>query len=321
MSGETLSIYDARETRAALPFGELIESLRSAFHRNAPVPVRHHHDLPQKNGRHATLLLMPAWERGGFLGTKIVTVHSGNTQLGLPSVHSTYLLADEATGAPVAILDGNEITARRTAAVSALAAASLARRSSQTMLLVGAGRVASLLPAAMREVLPIRRVLVWNRNGERAADLVRALRDQGFAADVAGDLAAAVAASDVVSCATLATTPLIRRAWLKPGTHLDLVGGFTPSMREADDQCIVDARLYVDTIAALSEAGDLSQPLSAGLIEETDIVATLSGLCSGEDKGRQCEEEITLFKSVGTAIADLAAGVLAHRFLGAGAGR
>lgn len=316
---DTMRVFGADETRAALPFAALIATLRETFGRDISAPVRHHHDLPQADGAIATLLLMPAWERGGFLGTKIVTVHPRNADEGSPSVYSTYMLADEASGRPLAIMDGNEITARRTVAISALAASLIARQASQTLLLVGAGRIAALLPEAMREVLPIRQVLVWNKRPARAEDLVRTLIEQGIDAQLAPSLREAVASSDIVSCATLSTAPLVEGAWVRPGTHVDLVGGFTPTMREVDDQCIANARIFIDTPAATSEAGDLSQPLAAGLIKPADILATLADLCAGRFRGRQNDKEITLFKSVGTALSDLAAGALAYRALGAGA--
>ena len=294
---------DAAATAAALPFDRLIPALRDAFAGNATVPDRHHHAMPGG----ATLLLMPAWQ-ADWLGVKIVTVHPGNAAHGLPAVHSTYLLSEAATGRPVLMLDGDTLTARRTAAASALAASFLAPPDASRLLLVGAGRVASLLPAAHRTIRPIREVRVWNPTPARAEALVAALRQDGFDAARTDDLASAVAWADMVSCATLSTAPLIQGAWLRPSTHLDLVGAFTPAMHEADADAMRGARLFVDTMAALHEAGEL-----AGLAE-ADVCGTLAMLCRG-GAGRTGNER-TVFKSVGTALEDLAAAMLVFELCG-----
>ncbi len=291
---------DAEQTRAALPFSRLIEALRAAFAEGAAAPMRHHHELPHG----AALLLMPAWQ-SDFLGVKLVTVHPANAGRDLPAVHATYLLSDAATGAPLALLDGDVLTARRTAAASALAASFLARGDSSRLLVVGAGRVASLMPEAHASVRPIRVVEVWNPTAGRGDKLVADLRGLGFEARRVDDLAAAVGRADIVSCATLARAPLIEGPWLRPGVHLDLAGAYTPEMREADAASLARATVFADTEAALYESGEL-----AGLAPQ-DLRGTLATLCRGE-KGRRTADEITLFKSVGTALEDLAAARLAY---------
>lgn len=300
---------DAARTRMALSFEELIPSLRDAFAAGAEAPQRHRHALTDG----ASLLLMPAWINRAMLGVKIVSVFPGNGTIGLNAVNSTYLLCDAETGQHIAIIDGNEITSRRTAAVSALAGAFLARADASELLIVGAGHIARLLPAAWRVVRPIKRVRVWNIRHARAIVLADRLRQEGFDARATEDIGAAVRSADIVSCATLAINPVVSGAWLKPGAHLDLVGGFTPVMREADDEAVTRATLFIDTEAALAEAGDLTQPLARGVIGYPNIAATLAMLCRGEHPGRQHPDEITLFKSVGTAVADLAAAALVHR--------
>ena len=293
-----IRLVDAAAVAAALPFARLVPALREAFAAPADAPLRHRHPLADG----ATLLLMPAWRRD-WLGVKVVTVHPGNAARGLDAVHSTYLLSRAATGEPVALIDGDALTARRTAAASALAASFLARTDASRLLVVGAGRVAALLPAAHRAVRPIAEVVVWNRGAARRDALVSALRAEGFAARATDDLAAAVAEADIVSCATLATEPLIEGAWLRPGTHLDLVGAYTPGMREADAAALARGPVYADTLAALAECGEL-----AGWTEER-LAGTLATLCAGRG-GRREAGEITAFKSVGTALEDLAAAVL-----------
>lgn len=291
-------IVDQATTAARLPFPALIEALRAAFIAGADAPLRHRHILPDANG---TLLLMPAWQGKAALGVKIVTVWPDNGKLGLNAVSSTYLLCDGATGHHLAIIDGNELTARRTAAASALAGDYLARPDAARLLVVGAGHVASMLAPAWAAVRPIQTVAVWNRSPAGAERLAADLRAQGFAATATTDLPAAVAAADIVSCATLATSPVISGAWLRPGTHLDLIGAYRPDMREADTQAVQMAQVFIDTDAALAEAGDLTQ---AGPVT---IQGSLFSLCRNEHPGRRGADEITLFKSVGSAIEDLAA--------------
>jgi len=298
-------LIDAAATRAALPMPRLIDALCRAFVAGAETPLRHRHALPDG----ASLLLMPAWQ-GPALGVKLVTVFPGNGARGLNAVSATYLLCDGATGRHLAIMDGNEITGRRTAAASALAGRYLARDDAAHLLIVGSGHVARLMAEAWRAVRPIVRVTVWNIRRPGADRLAAALRAQGIDAGATDDLAAAVAAADIVSCATLSHVPLVQGAWLRPGTHLDLVGAYLPSMREADDAAVRRSRVFIDTEAALVEAGDIIQPLHAGVIGRDDIAGTLFSLCRGEVPGRRDATEITLFKSVGSAIEDLAAATL-----------
>jgi ornithine cyclodeaminase/alanine dehydrogenase-like protein (mu-crystallin family) len=297
---------DAAATAAALPFDALLPALRERFARGCTVPPRQVLDL----GGGVASLVMPAWGQG-FYGLKCINVAPGNAARGLPGLHATYLLHDAATGQPLAMIDGAELTNRRTAAASALAAGWLARPDAKTLLVVGAGRVAALLPAAYRAVRPIERVRVWARRPEAAEALAAEWRSQGLPAAAAPDLAAAAAASDIVSCATLATEPLIQGRWLAPGSHLDLIGSFTPAMREADDACFAGAGLWIDTEEALAKSGDLLGPLSRGVLAAADVRGTLATLALGEAAGRRNATERTVFKSVGTALEDLAAAMLA----------
>jgi ornithine cyclodeaminase len=307
-----MRIFDAEATRAALPFDTLIPALRAMFARGCTVPQRHVHQVaaaPVEAGGF-TSLIMPAWLDGCCYGVKTVNIAPHNAARGLPGLHGTYLLYDAATGAPLALLDGDQITARRTAAASALAASWLARDDASHLLLVGAGQVARLLPAAYRVVRPIRRVTVWARQHQAAQALAAQLQGEGFDAGVAADLPTAVAAADVVSCATLATAPLVQGAWLRPGSHLDLIGSFTPAMREADDACFAGAALYVDTDEALAKSGDLLGPLARGVIQAADVRGTLAALARGTALGRSDAAQRTVFKSVGNALEDLAAAML-----------
>ena len=297
-----MRVLDAAQTSAALPFEALIAALRAAFAEGVASPMRHHHALPDG----ATLLLMPAWQ-SEHIGVKIVTVHPANSRRDLPAVHATYLLSDVQTGVTLALLDGGTLTARRTAAASALAASYLARDDARRLLIVGAGRVASLLAEAHASVRPIGEIEIWNKTAERGRFLADALASRGYLARPVTDLADAVRRADIVSCATVSPTPLVEGEWLRRGAHLDLVGAYTPQMREADAEAVDRASVFADTEAALHECGEL-----AGLRAE-DLCGTLATLCRGESLGRRSAEEITLFKSVGTALEDLAAARLALR--------
>jgi ornithine cyclodeaminase len=307
-----MKVFDAAATCAALPFDRLIAALERLFVSGCEVPARHVHTLSAADGSQGTVLIMPAWLADRYLGIKTVSVYSGNAARGLPGLFSTYTLYDARTGRPLAQIDGDEITSRRTAAASALAASKLARRDARRLLVVGGGRVAALLPQAYREVLSIDEVVVWARRPAQAAERAGAWRAAGLSATAAADLAVAVAQSDVVSCATLATEPLVHGSWLQPGSHLDLIGSFTPQMREADDACFAGASVFVDTDEAARKSGDLLGPLSRGVLSAADIRGTLAELCSGRAAGRQSAAERTVFKSAGTALEDLAAAMLVY---------
>lgn len=304
--------YDRQAVADALPYASLVDALEAAFRGDAVAPDRSHHTIEVPGSPDATLLLMPAWRPGGAVGVKIATIFPGNSARGLPSVAASYLLLDAASGEPRAILEGAELTARRTAAASALASRYLSRRDATSLLMVGTGRLAPQLIAAHATVRSIERVLAWGRRAEAVAALCEQFGDASFEISAATDLREAVRQSDIVSCATLATEPLIRGDWLAPGQHLDLVGAFRPDMREADDVALSRSRVYVDTRGgALSEAGEIVQGLAGGVIDEAAIVGDLFDLARGACAGRRSADEITLFKSVGTALEDLAAAELA----------
>lgn len=296
--------YSAEQVHAALDWERLVDTLAAAFARGAEVPLRHAHRL----GTDDTLLLMPAWS-AATLGVKLVTVMPGAATHGAPTVSALYVLLDRATGAPRALIDGEALTLRRTAATSALAARYLARSSATNLLVIGAGKLAPYLLRAHCALRPaLARVRLWGRNVERAQTLAQELRDEGLPVEVAGDLEQAVRDAHLVTSATTATAPIVRGAWLAPGTHLDLVGGFTPAMREADDAAVARSRIVVDTYrGALAEAGDVVEPLGRGVITRDRLVAELAELVRGERPGRTRDDQITLFKSVGTALEDLAA--------------
>jgi len=307
-----MRLIDAASLEQMLDFPTLIDRLDEAFRLGATVPVRHHHSVPVPGGNDGMLLLMPAWRAGDRIGIKIVTVFPDNAERALPSVLGSYILLDANTGQPLALLDGRALTLRRTAAVSALAARYLASKDAATLLMVGTGALAPYLVRAHAAVRPLQRIMVWGRDRAKAALVAEQLSDLRIPVEVAEDLAQAVPQADIVSCATLSRQPLVQGQWLRPGAHVDLVGGFTPQMREADDAAISRSVVYVDTRdGALSEAGDLTQPIASGILTPDAVRGDLADLARGRVGGRTEIRAITLFKSVGTALSDLAAAELA----------
>lgn len=317
-----MRVITAEDLARLFTYPDLIEALRATFRRNVVTPARHHHTMEIVDEPAATLLLMPAWDdlskgaapahEGGFLGVKIVTVHPGNAARGEASVSGFYCLMAGNTGEPLAVIDGSALTLWRTAAASALAASYLARKNAHRLLMVGAGALAPHLVAAHASIRPIADVAIWNRNRPRAEKLAGVLQGRFYSVQVANDLGKAVRNADIVCCATFARDALVKGEWLKEGAHLDLVGAYTPEMRESDDDAVARASIFVDTRAgAMKEAGDIVLPLRDGIIRSEDIRGDLFDLCRGAIGGRRADDEITLFKSVGTAVEDLAAARLA----------
>lgn len=304
-----MKILDAEAVARLASYRDIVEALRQGFRDEIETPVRHHHDLSPN----AILLLMPAWSRG-WTGLKTVVFKSDNAAQGLPTIQASYLLIDNATGATVAMLDGGEITRRRTAAASALAADYLARPDANTMTLVGAGALGPHFVRAHASVRPIRKVFIHSRTPAKSQALADALARDGLAVAVTDDLEAAVRQSDLVTCVTTSTAPIVRGAWLRPGTHVDLAGAFKPSMRETDAAVVARAQVYVDTRdGALAEAGDLIQARDEGHFDFAAVKGDLFDLCRGRVAGRTSPDQITLFKSCGTAIEDLATAIMVYQ--------
>ncbi len=313
-----MMVLTAADVDAALRSGGLVDALDQGFKSPIETPVRHHHTIDRKGEPPATLLLMPAWHgadaaKGGYVGVKIVSVVPGNARRGLATVVGSYLLLSGETGEPVAVIDGRSLTLWRTAAASALAARYLARTDASRLLMIGAGAMAPHLIRAHACERPIREVRIWNRDPAKADALAASLQGTLGSLSILAvtDLEQATGDADIISAATLSTEPLVRGAWLSPGAHVDLVGGFTPEMREADDDAIRRAEVYVDTRAGAGhEAGDIVQPIKSGILKPDGIKADLFELCRGIKPGRTDAASITLFKSVGTALEDLAAAAL-----------
>lgn len=308
VSAPPLRILSEADVHAALPWEPLARALSAAFTTPPAVPDRTAHTLSATD----SLLLMPAWDELE-IGTKLVTVIPTAGQHGGRTVEATYVLLDRRTGAPRALLDGEALTVRRTAATSAIAARALARPSARRLLVIGTGRLAPWMLRGYRALLPaLTHFAVWGRSAASAAAVAAELAREGLEVEVPTDRPAAVAAADIVSCVTTATEPVVLGEWVGDGTHVDLVGGFTPAMRESDDALIRRARVVVDTRSgALPTAGDLTQPIAAGVIDASHVRAELGEVMRSQLAVRRGLADVTLFKSVGHALEDFAAARLA----------
>ena len=306
-----MKVYDRENVASSLQYGILIEALRKAFSSKITTPERVQHTIKNKNGSDASLLLMPAWKIGEHIGIKIVSVFPENTTNNMSAVHANYFLMNANDGKPVAVMDGTELTLRRTACASALAADYLVKKNVDTLLMIGTGNLAPHMIKAHCVVRNYSRILIWGRNEEKAKRLALSLNIKDKEIVAKNDLKEALNVADVISCATLTQKPLIMGDWIKPGQHLDLVGAFTPDMAEADSKAIAMSKIVVDTYeGALSESGELINALKEGRIKKKHILSDLRELVLEEKDIRKDSNDITLFKSVGTALEDLAAAKL-----------
>ena len=291
-------------------FSNLVNALRAAFsNKETMVPMRHHHDFPNPEVEEdSTLLLMPAWKPGKQAGVKIATVSPKNGQFNLPAIQGTYIYLDALKGSILALLEAKSLTVKRTAAASALASQYLSRENSSSLLMIGTGALAPNLIQAHASIRPIETVYVWGRDYSKALSLSQKFKNASFQVQPIKAIKDKISDVDIISSATLSKTPLVLGKYLQPGQHVDLVGAYKPNMREADDETVKKAEVYVDTYqGGLKESGDIVIPLKSGILKETDIKADLFELASQFKGGRKSAAEITMFKSVGHALEDLVA--------------
>ena len=253
--------------------------------------------------------LLPAWQDGKVIGAKLVTFFPDNPTHGIPSAQGIVVVFDGQTGTPTAIVDGTELTVWKTAGDSALGSRLLSRPDSHTLLMVGAGGLAYYAVTAHLSVRPsLRHVFLWNRRPGRAQELKRMLVDSPFGTgrtfEVVENIDEVVPRADIICCATMAETPLVHGRLLSPGTHVALIGGWTPRMREVDSEAVVRATLFANERRNALRCGDLTIPIDEGLITADSIKADLFDLCSGA-QGRQSDDEITLYKNSGGGHLDL----------------
>lgn len=319
-------VLDAAAVRTATPWVMLADAIEAEMRSPSSVsPERHVHGFAAADGTQASLLVMPAWttsvDDDGLIGVKAVTYVPDNASRNLPTIHANYLAFDRTSGVPVGLLDGDTLTARRTAAISALAARHLARPEARRLLVIGTGQLAPVVAAAHVAVgqpggAPTQ-VSFWGRRmvaaefaAERARKEIEGDGTGGVTLTAVSDLEVAVADADIVVCVTASSDPILCGRWVSPGTHVNLMGSFRPDMRESDDDLIRRATLYVDTRTGALLSGDLSRPINDGVIVPEGIVGDLAHLSSGAVRPRT-DGEITVFKSVGFATADLVAARLA----------
>lgn len=291
-------------------FSELILEIQTGFAKNETlIPVRHHHDFPNpKVNMNSTLLLMPAWNPSAYAGVKMVTINPENGQFDLPSIQGTYIYFDATTGVLKSIIEAKSLTAKRTAATSALASSYLSKKDASSLLMIGTGALSTNLIKAHASVRPITQVFVWGRNFEKAQKICEQLQGEDFSITPVHNIKDKISEVDIISCATLSKTPLVLGEFLREGQHIDLVGAYNPNMRESDDETISRSSIFVDSYGgALKEAGDIVIPLQNGTLKESEIKADLFELCGNKKSGRTHPKEITLFKSVGHALEDLVA--------------
>ena len=307
-----MNMISSEQVHQLLQPAEVVEKLKAAFASNITTPMRQHFDIPNPfAARETTLLVMPSWQEGSDIGIKLVTVTPESYRYDLPSIQGVYVLIDAVKGNVKAMIEAPALTAKRTAAASALASQFLSRQDSGSLLMVGTGTLSPELIKAHCAVRPIKQVSIWGRSKEKALKVKAQLSELEADINVVTDLTKGMADADIISCATLSREPLIFGELLQPGQHLDLVGAYRPDMREADDECIRRSRVVVDNYqGACKETGDIKIPLESGVLVKQDIEADLFELCQRQKHFSRQHEDITLFKSVGHALEDLAAAQL-----------
>ena len=256
------------------------------------------------------------WQPEKAVGAKVITIFPrNNQQREWPSIQAVYILFEGANGTPIACLDGTALTWIKTASDSALGSRLLSRENIESMLMIGAGQMAPHLVSAHCEVRPsLKQVNIWNRTGDKAAALCTSLSDRFPQINFSpvSEVEASAREADLI-CSAIGT-PIIDGAWLKPGAHIDLIGAYTPTMREADDECFRRGSLFVDAReTTIHHIGELMIPLASGVISEQDVLADLSDLCQQRHGGRQSDTEITLFKNGGGGHLDLMCARILHQ--------
>ncbi len=297
---------DENAIERLIDFKDLVPAMKRAFSGELASPPRIHCELPGPSA--PALLLMPAWRASESIGVKIVTVDAERGRRDMPAVEGIYVVLDGRSGAPSAILGARTLTAARTAAVSALAASFLAPEHASSLLMIGTGNLAPYLIRAHCSVRFFKKLMIWGRDPAKAQAVAASLGSitQKLEVEIVTDLRCAIHQADVVCCATSSRTAIISGVDISPSTHVDLVGSFSPGMREGDDALFERGRVIVDTMDAFTESGDLIEPHSAGIINAAEA-HDLAALVKDATLHRRDRNEVTIFKAVGTAISDLAA--------------
>jgi len=311
-------MLDADTILDCMPFTTLVDEL-AALHRE-PVGIIDEMFMESTDADDTTnqFFIRGGWQSGKALGAKLITIFPRNNKATeRPSIQAVYILFEAVNGSPVACLDGTALTWLKTAADSALGSKFLSRNNIETMLMVGAGQMAPHLVRAHCQIRPsLQQVHIWNRSIDKAQTLGAQLAEDfpGVEFSITSDLESSARAADLICSAISCQQPVILGAWLKSGVHLDLVGAYTPTMREADDECLRRGSLFVDARATtLHQIGELMIPLASGVISEDDVLADLSDLSQHNHQGRSSDDEITIFKNGGGGHLDLMCARLLHQ--------
>lgn len=297
-----MDMLDAKRVHELADFPGLIEALRTAHKGGMP---KHSDRLiyqePNPTGQPDIFIILPAWEPQEAILAKFVTSFPDNKErYGISNVNSLYCMINGQTGVTEAVMDGEAVIFRKTSSDSALGSSILSRPDAETFLMIGAGALAPYAVEAHLTVRPsVKRVLLWNRTASNAEVLAARLAEKGISAEVAGGLDVAVAEADTICSATMATTPHLKGSMLKPGCHVDLIGSFTPEMREADDDVLRRATIFVDHRQTTTRSGEFLGPFERGVITPDDVRADLFELVQGKAEGRLGDDDITMMKNGG----------------------
>ncbi|WP_029039893.1 ornithine cyclodeaminase [Cucumibacter marinus] len=297
-----MEMIDARRVHELLDYKGLIPALETAHLGGMPKQSdRLIYQEPNPEGQPDIFIILPAWQpQEGILAKLVTSFPNNKARHNLPTVNSVYVFINADTGVTEAVIDGEAMIFRKTSSDSALGSKILSRPDAENMLMIGAGGLAPYLVEAHMAARPsIKSVKIWNRTAANAEALADTLSERGIAAHAVDDLDAAVSQADIISSATMAQTPHIKGKLLKPGAHIDLVGSFTPEMREADDDVLTRASIFVDHRQTTTRSGEFLGPYERGIITPDDVKGDLFELCQGKVPGRQSADEITMMKNGG----------------------
>lgn len=307
-----MRVIEASEVHQAMNFEELIPAIEETFAGEHGMPQRRVFCLEEGADHGDAFAVLPSWNNKA-IGVKAFTYFPENAPKGFDSLYSKILMFKRETGEPLALVDGTSVTFWRTAAVSALGSKYLAREDASRLFICGTGNLGSYMALAHASVRPITHIDVWGRDIKKAEATVAKIKEErpDLTVEAVTNIESASRQADIISCATGAAEPLILGEWIKPGTHTDFVGNHAPNRRECDTDLITKSSVFVDSrLNVLNEAGELLIPIEEGVFSEESVKAELKELANGTHQGRQNDDEITVFKTVGTALSDLAGACL-----------
>ncbi|MCL1078111.1 ornithine cyclodeaminase family protein [Parashewanella spongiae] len=310
-------IIPAEVVHNSLTFADLIQTLQLTFSKPFSMPQRKVYELDENSSSHDAFAVLPSWN-DETIAVKAFTYLPDNPKQSadLKSIYAQIMIFDRSTGLPQAVVDGTSATYWRTAAVSALACDYLARSDASTLLICGTGNLAAYMALAHASVRNIKEIKVWGRSSNKIQHVVDEILQKrpDIIVSESQSLEDDVPWADIISCATRSPVPLFSSSLVTEGTHVDLVGNHVKTCREVDTQLVVRSEVYVDAkVNTFSEAGELLMPVKEGAFNLDEVKGELSQLCKGDVYGRDNDKDITLFKSVGTALADLACAQLVYQ--------